>query len=275
MPHTNLKLLADSVLGAETTELLTSNYLIPQWVLGQGQDQPVLDTLVAHLVAERTLADASARELLGGPNSNLTRVEAYANQFTTTSTLGVTRCMLKNLEQMSHFIEATCQNHLLPLGQALDARGEAPLIQSHHQDLQAFRLGIVSLGRACCETTPHANNLLLEIQTLIPALARLSSQIDSDALQQQANIADIMQTDVLPHLAQLTHMTVFNLQVNRVLITAQKILNVMSDWQDRLDWIFETSPADMPARFYENQTKIAILYWHNMQETLAQHLSRL
>ncbi len=266
MPNKELNLLT-----------IADNYLIPQWAMGQEQGQSMLDTLVENLVVERTLADASALILLGGVKSNSTRVEAYANQFTTASTLGVTRCMLTSLEGVSRFIQATCQDHLLPTGKALDAHEAAATasVQSNDQALEAFRLGVVSLGRACCETTQHASNLLLDVQTLIPSLARLSSHIDNDALQQQANIADIMQTDVLPHLAQLTNMTVFNLQVNRVLITSQNILNVMSDWQDRLDWLIETSPADMPAHFYEDQAQNAILYWHNMQETLNKHLSRL
>lgn len=259
------------------------DYLVPLGDEGVEQGTEMLHTLLHRLVEAYQLADACSCNLLEDePRRVQPLAAAYAAQFRNDWGLGVANQVLVCLQQVCDFIESICQDPLLALAtqldnrcatQAKDAANASATSSAEVSDLlQDFHASLLSLRRACCSTSLDTHNLLLGIQTLVPSLARLSSKIDTDALAQQARLAEVTQTNAPIHLAQLANITQFNMHVSLVLALVQRILNVMSDWQDRLDALMVMSPDAAPARFYEYQVEAALLYWTALQDTLIQLL---
>jgi hypothetical protein len=169
-----------------------------------------------------------------------------------------------SLANVSKHILTVCQDKLLPLAQ----------MPRQEQALEEFRTHLIQLKESCCTSDTKSSNLMWSVQALMPSLAQLSGQIDNDATGKLATIAQVPPTEALPHLTQLSQIKKFNSQVNQVLTVAQSILNVMSEWQDRLDVLIEMSPESVSLNFYENQVEAAILYWQGIQTTITQHLQK-
>jgi hypothetical protein len=243
------------------------DYLVPLGDEGAEQGTEMLHTLLHRLVEAYQLADACSCTLLEDePRYTQPLAAAYAAQFRKDWGLGVANPVLVCLQQVCDFIQSICHDPLLALATQLDNRSatqakDAVVAFAEASDLlQDFHASLLSLRRACCSTSLDTHNLFLGIQTLVPSLARLSSKIDTDALAQQARLAEVAQTNAPTHLAQLANIAQFNTHVSLVLALVQRILNVMSDWQDRLDALMAMSPDAAPARFYEYQVEAALLY---------------
>lgn len=252
--------------------LSTKSYLIPQFTDVSGVNTLLLNSLIQQLMQAHRSATESANTLLSDPRLHYSHLNvlireraltiAHAKFYTTGSGFGVANCALMSLANVCKHVLAVCQNKLLPLSQ----------IPRDDEALKEFRTYLAQLKETCCTSDPHSNNLMWSVQALMPSLAKLSGQIDNDALGKQATIAQVPPVEALPHLTQLSQIKKFNAQVNQVLTLSQSILNLMNEWQDRLDVLIEMPSQSVSLNFYENQVQTATLYWHSIQTTITQYL---
>jgi hypothetical protein len=252
--------------------LSSKSYLIPQTTDVNGVNTLLLNSLVQQLMQAHRSATESANTLLSDPRLHYAQLNvlireraltiAHAKFYTTGSGFGVANCAFLSLANVCKHVLSVCHNKLLPLAQ----------MPRDEQALKEFHSCLAQLKETCCTNDPNSNNLMWSVQTLMPSLAKLSGQIDNDALGKQASIAQVPPVEALPHLTQLSQIKKFNSQVNQVLTLSQSILNVMSEWQDRLDVLIEMPSQSVSLNFYENQVQTATLYWQSIQTTINQYL---
>ncbi len=246
-----------------------SYYLIPHEIdegeAGSGAS-PLLARLVQTLLQEQTLALGSAKALVDSSGDAQALSAVYAQRLLSDPSIQLAQSMMDCLHHICQTTLHACQHQLWTLAHVLD--------ESHDDSaLEHFCSHIHQLRLVYCMGSQASHPLLLKVQATIPALARLSSQIDNEALAQQIAIANLSQSAVLPRLMQLEHITQLNAQVNHMLTAAQDVINMLTDWQDRLQVLISQSPQDMPPHFYKNQVDTALTYWHHLQNTLTSLLT--
>jgi hypothetical protein len=247
------------------------------------QDPSALESQLRQLSDACKLAASSAETLLSQSPHQPMLAYAYAKKFSAHWGQDITNCVVTSMQRVSRYIEEACAGSLLSLAKTMDlhaasAHASTPASSVVPCEMSApFHTELTKLIQSCCSTPPETKNLLHSVQSFVPFLARLSSQIDTDALSEQAKTVDLPQTAVLAHVTQLANLTRFNLHVYRVVTCTQTVVNMMSDWQDCLRALADLSskavPPHLPAHFYEDQIRTGHLYWQALHATLDHDLS--
>jgi hypothetical protein len=265
---------------------------ITRYLTPDGDDaalDPQIDglyTLLCLLVDADACAQKTATAILADTkNPRKQLVASFAQQFLNDFESGLAARVQQSLLAVSELLLTTCQDQLLPLATHLDewlqygkdvdresvgTQGSGSL--SLCVLFKTFQAQVIVLRQECCSTSSESGHLLSEVQTLIPQLSRLSSQIDTSTymgfMDQDSPSTDYSITMEIAHLVQ------FNSQVRLVLSLSQRILNVMMNWQDNLNAMLALDMNQIPAYFYQEQVQSALLYWATMHHAISQQLNQ-
>lgn len=181
----------------------------------------------------------------------------------------LTTSLCEKLSQVCHQVVLTSQTTLLDTARQLELEHAHSSAYANHS--ARFGLQIFQLITLCCTLGNTTNtNLIQCAQNLIPHLSRLSSQIDNEINRLVANTDSICVAadELAEHMSHVERLTAFNVQVYRSIISAQGIVQMISNWQSQLVHFMKISPSDVSAHYHLNQVKAGIMHWEDLMTTL-------